>query len=365
MAPRIQSRTFGFLPTGESVEAWTLTGAGSVTLEAITFGGIVTRLLVPDRQGQFADIVLGYADLNPYLDDRAYFGAIVGRVAGRITGARFSLDGRLCNLSSNEPPNHLHGGAIGFNRRLWDATPLERPDGAPSLRLMYCSPDGEEGYPGTINVAVTYTVTKGDAFLISTEATTDQPTPFSLTHHSYFNLAGSGTGSIQDHELVIEADEFVPTDELMTLLGRTEPVVADVNDFRVARRLGNAIPFLFQNHGDLYRLRQSPEVYRRGVGATAARLFHPESGRTLEVLTDATYLQLYTGVALDGSITGKDGIPYRRHAGVCLECQDYPDGANTPGLGDIIVRPGEPVRKVTAYAFYCAAASESNPHQDR
>ena len=337
-----------------------MTGAAGLVLEAITYGGIVTRMLAPDRGGELADIVLGFTELAPYLEDRRYFGAIVGRVAGRITNARFEIDGEVYRLEPNEAPNHLHGGPGGFSRRLWTATPVQRADRAPSLRFARLSPDGEEGYPGCVDVSVTYTVTDNNCFLIESEAVTDRPTPFALTHHSYFNLGGHDFGSIADHELQIDADEFVPTDERMTLLGRLEPVVEGGNDFRKPRRLGDAIPSLFQNHGDVYRLRGASEHGHRSARATAARLVHPESGRVLEVATTAPYMQLYTGAALDGSVMGKSGIAYQRHAGVCLECQEYADGANTPAMGNSILRPGQPRRQITAYSFSCAPAFDKS-----
>jgi galactose mutarotase-like enzyme/predicted dehydrogenase len=365
MASPLQSRSFGTLPTGEPVEAWTLTGAGGLVLEAITYGGIVTRLLAPGRRGRLADVVLGYAELASYVDDRCYFGAIVGRVAGRITNARFELDGEVYRLEANDAPNHLHGGTGGFSGRLWAATPVERADGAPSLRLARRSADGEEGYPGNVDVAVTYTVTADNRFLIETEAATDRPTPFALTHHSYFNLAGENAGTIAGHELQIEANEYVPTDERMTLLGKLAPVASGLNDFREPRRLGDAVPSLFQHHGDLYRLREVSDRVQGITPARAARLVHEESGRVLEVATTAPYMQLYTGAALDGSIAGKSGAAYPRHAGVCLECQEYADGANTPALGDITLRPGQPRRQVTTYGFSSLAASQGSSLEDR
>jgi aldose 1-epimerase len=351
MTPSLASRTFGFLSNGEPVEAWTLRGSGGLTLEAITRGATVTRLLVPDSNGCVADVVLGFSSLDSYLNDHAYFGAVVGRVAGRIRGARFNLEGNDYEIAPNERPNHLHGGIRGFDKRIWTASPIEGPGGAPSLRLTYRSPDGEEGYPGTVDVAVTYTITHDNAFLIETEAVTDRPTPFSLTHHSYFNLAGEGTGTIADHKLQILADEFVFTDERMALLGRLGPVEGRGNDFRQLRSLGDAIPQLFQSHGDLYPIRKTAQECVQSEPVPAARLVHPASGRVLEVSTTNSHLQLYTGAALDGSVIGKSGFPYRRHAGVCLECQGYPDGANTPDMGDIVLRPGHPRCESTSYAF--------------
>jgi aldose 1-epimerase len=355
MGASLKSRAFGFLPTGKSVEAWTLTGRGGLVLEVITYGGIVTRLLAPDRDGRLADVVLGFNDLDSYLAGHPYFGAITGRVAGRITGAEFSLEGTTYTLAGNDPPNHLHGGVQGFDKKIWNAAPMKGPDGAPSLRLSYRSPDGEEGYPGTVNVSVTYTVTSDNTYLIETEAVTDRATPFNLTHHSYFNLAGETSGSIADHELQIHADKSVTTDVRMTLLGRVEPVTGRGNDFRRPRRVGAALPLLFRNHGDLYLIHKAAGNNSGPNLVPAARLVDPGSGRVLDVSTTETHLQLYTGALLDGSLIGKSGTAYGPHAGLCLECHGYPDGVNAPGLGDITLRPGHHIRKATAYAF-CTAA---------
>jgi aldose 1-epimerase len=351
MPPSLAARPFGHLPGGDGVEAWTLRGADSLTVEIINYGATVTRVLAPDRQGRLADAVLGFDNLDAYLANRAYLGAMIGRVAGRIAGARFSLDGQTYELARNNGPNHLHGGEQGFDKKLWTASPAMREDGAPSLRLTYRSRDEEEGYPGAVDVSVTYTVTGDNVLLIETEASADRPTPINLTHHSYFNLGGEGCGSIADHELQIHSGCFAVTDEEMTLLGREQPVDGRGNDFRRPRPLGQAIPLLFQNHGDLYRLRE--DLHRNGNAklVPAARLEHPASGRVLEVSTTNSHLQFYTGAALDGSLTGKSGAAYARHAGLCLECEGYPDGVNTPELGDIVVRPGTPQRERTAYAF--------------
>jgi aldose 1-epimerase len=219
------------------------------------------------------------------------------------------------------------------------------------LRLTYRSPDGEEGYPGTVDVTVTYTVTDDNVFLVDTEAVTDRSTPLSLTMHHYFNLGGEGTGSIADHELQVHCEEFVFTDESMTLLGRTGSVIGRSNDFRQPRSLGAARPLLFQNHGDLYLVRRTGREGTRFKPVAAARLLHAGSGRVLEVSTTERYMQLYTGAGLDGSLAGKSGARYARHSGVCLECEGYPDGANDLSLGDIIVRAGHPQRHRTVYAF--------------
>lgn len=345
------SRTFGFLPDGRPIEAWTLFGSGGMVLEAINYGGTVTRLLVPDRDGRLEDVVLGFSTLDPYLISRAYMGAIVGRVAGRMTLARFNLDGKTYLLAQNDCLNHIHGGVEGFDKKVWTGIPIKSFKGEPCLRLTYHSCDGEEGYPGNVDVTVMYTLTHSNALRVETEAVTDSPTPFSLTMHHYFNLAGEGRGSIADHELQIDSDEFILTDEQMTLLGRVSTVSGRGNDFRQPRRLGDAIPFLFKNHGDLYLVKKAAHNGLDSKPAAAARLVHPASGRVLEVFTSETHLQLYTGAGLDGSLIGISGKPYAQYAGVCLECQGYPDGGQPGGLGDIILRPGIPRRQTTEYAF--------------
>jgi aldose 1-epimerase len=346
LADQIKRRPFGTLPTGESVDAYDLVGAGGVTLTAIQYGGIVTRLLVPDRRGEFADVVLGFDSLNGYLGPHPFFGAIAGRVAGRITGARFALDGREYRLEANDPPNTLHGGSRGFDRRLWDATPVTRADGAPSLRLSRQSAFGEEGFPGNVRVAVTYTVTADNRFVIDVEATADHATPFSLTHHSYFNLAGRGTTA--DHTLQVFANDVAAHDEKSTLLGRRESVDGRPGDLRVARRLGDVVPHLAGEHGDLYFIDRTPGD---GKLVTAAKLVDPASGRAMTVNTTEDCLQFYTGTKLDGTIVGKGGRRCESLAGLCLEAEGYPDGVNVPSLGDIVLRPGKTLRHTTEYAF--------------
>ena len=339
------STPFGFLPDGRAVHQWSLVGAGGLVLECLDYGGIVTRLLVPDRQGQLTDVVLGCDTLDGYLAPQPFMGAIVGRVAGRITGARFNLDGRTYPLAANDAPNHLHGGPLGFDKKLWRAEPVARPDGAPSLRLSRLSADGEEGYPGNVFVSVTYTVTASNAFIIESEAETDSPTPFSLTHHGYFNLSGHDSGTVENHRISINSGSYAQTDASGGLLGRREPV-SPANDFRSPRRLGDALPGLFQRHGDLYFLDPDAD------DLSAACVEDPVTGRVLCVTTSESCLQLYAGAVFGRlPVTGKGGLRYPAHAGLCLECEGYPDGANKSVLGDIILRPGNPVLQTTIYAF--------------
>jgi aldose 1-epimerase len=352
MASPISSRSYGVLPSGRQVDVWTLTGRGGLVLEVITLGGIVTRMLAPGRNGRTDDVVLGFNDLDSYAAGHPYFGAITGRVAGRITNATFAIDGTTYKLAANDPPNHLHGGVCGFDKRVWRASPMERRDGAPSLQLKYLSPDGEEGYPGNVPVKVIYTVTDDNVFLVETEATTDRTTPLNLTHHSYFNLAGEGSGSIDGHWLQIFATEYVPSDEHMTLSGKLERVRDGGNSFLNARRLGEAIPALFQRHGDLYSL----PAHAADELTLAAIVSEPASGRVLTVSMTESCLQFYSGVHLNGESVGKSGAVYPSHAGFCLECHGYPDASNAVLGKEIMLHSGQTKKQTTAYAFSVEAA---------
>ena len=341
----IVQKPYGNLPTGEAVEAFTLSNQTGVSVEIITYGGIITRLLVPDAHGTSADVVLGFDSLDTYLAGHPFFGAITGRVAGRITAGRFELDGEAYSLALTNPPNHLHGGEQGFDKQLWTPTAHD-DDQAPTLALAYSSADGEEGYPGQLDVVVRYTL-DGTSLVIAYEATCDRATPVCLTNHSYFNLAGEGRGSIADHVLEIKADRYVPTKEDLTLLGRRDTVVAPGNDFREPHRVGDSIPHLLKQHGDNYCFRDQPVDTPEFV----ARLSDPAGGRVMDVLTNDTCMQFYTGKFLDGTLTGKAGKVYDTHAGLCMECQGYPDGVNTPEIDDIILRPGNTYRRQTVYRF--------------
>ncbi len=341
------SSPFGTLPTGESIEKYTLTNSTGASLEVITYGGIVTALHVPDRDGRMADVVLGFDNLDAYVAGHPYFGAIIGRIAGRVSGGLLKVEDQTHQLVCSQAPNHLHGGNVGFDKRVWQAEPASRPDGADSLRLTYHSPDGEEGYPGNLDIAITYTLTANNKFIIESEATTDRPTPLSLANHSYFNLSGEGTGTIENHLVQIFAESCVMTDDDMTLSGQKQSVAGTPSDFREARRLGDALPQLFKSHGENYLLRSSAS----DAVTPVARVVDPGSGRVLAVSTNDCCLQFYTGVSLEGDLIGKSGGTYVQHGALCLECQGYPDGGTHPEFGDILVRPGIPQRRTTIYAF--------------
>jgi len=335
-------RPYGTLADGSAVEAWTLRGRGGMVLEVLTYGGAVRRLELPGPGGVRTDVVLGFDDLADWeSSNQSYFGVIAGRVAGRIPGGLLRVGDECFQLPCNEGANHLHGGGRGLDKRVWSAEPAVADGGSVALRLRYLSPAGEEGYPGAVELSATYTVTPDNRMIFETEAVSDRVTPVSLAQHSYFNLAGEG--SVADHELQVFASRRMTTDENLTPLGVDEPVEGQAADLRRPRRLGEVIPELWKCHGDLYWL-DSDEPLK-----PAARVVHPPSGRTLEVSTSHDFVQFYAAAHLDGSLRGKGGRGYVRNAGLCLECQGYPDpGA---GFGEILVRPGEPQRHRTIYAF--------------
>lgn len=337
-----KSTVFGHLPDGREVHRYELSNARGFSAGILNYGGIIQSLHVPGASGHRADVVLGFGDLDSYLRGHPYFGCIVGRVAGRISGGKFSLGGRDYQLAVTDPPNHLHGGVTGLDKRLWEGEVL-----ADGVTLRYHSPDGEEGYPGAVDFTVTYRMTDANELIIDSEAVTNAPTPVSLTNHSYFNLAGEGRGTIEDHELQILADEYVPADEHMTVSGRREMVSGGPNDLRVSRRLGEIIPELHAQHGANYLLRSGPAE----GPALAARLVDPASGRWLEVFSDEECVQFYSGVKLDGTLTGKSGAAYGPHTGLCLECQGYPDAIGDSLFESIVVEPGRPRRRTTKFVF--------------
>ena len=340
----VSHEAFGHLPTGERVTQFTLANAHGLTIRAITYGGIVTQLHVPGRDGKIADIVLGFDNLDQYLAGHAFFGCITGRVAGRVTGGKFSLDGVDYALPCNDPPNQLHSGNNSLDKRNWHGEAV----GDNAVRFTHTSPDGDEGYPGNVTMAVTYTLTDANEWRIEYEATTDKPTPLNLTNHAYFNLAGEGSGPVDDHLLQIFADEYVPTDAHMTLLGRSQ-AVAGANDFTMPKRVGDAVDGLWKQHGDTYFIRRKP-----GELAVAARVMDPHSGRLMTISTTDPIVQFYTGASLNNSLIGKSGRPYGPFGAFCLECENYPDGVNVPHLGNIILRPGQTYRQTTVHAFSIA-----------
>jgi aldose 1-epimerase len=346
----VNRAAFGQTRDGRAIEMYTLTNANGLEMRAMTYGGIITSLKVPDRLGQFDDIVLGFDAIDGYLKDPPYFGAIVGRYGNRIANAQFTLNGTPYKLAANNGPNHLHGGVNGFDKKVWDAVPGDTADGL-SVTFTRTSPDGEEGYPGTLQASVRYTLTDKNELVIDYRATTDKATPVNLTQHSYFNLAADG-GDILGHELTIHASRYTPVDSTLIPTGELAPVQGTPFDFQKATAIGARID------ADNVQLKNGGGydhnwvLDRAGSGLQpAARLVDPKSGRTLDVATTEPGLQFYSGNFLDGTITGKGGRVYKHRSGLCLETQHYPDSPNHPTFPSTILQPGQTYSSKTVFTF--------------
>lgn len=343
---------FGQTPDGKAVELYTLTNANGMKVAITTYGGIAVSLTAPDREDKYADVVLGYDNLDGYLAGSPYFGAIVGRYGNRIAKGKFTLDGTEYTLATNNDENHLHGGIVGFDKKVWDAQGSVGRAGV-SLTLTCTSPDGDEGYPGNLEVKVVYTLTNDDELKIEYHATTDKATPINLTNHSYFNLAGQGSGDILGHVLTINADRFTPVDAGLIPTGELRPVEGTPFDFRKGTAIGARIGadneqlkfgggydhnFVLNKDGDDLTL--------------AASVYEPKTGRVMEVYTKEPGVQFYCGNFLDGSNVGKGGKVYNYRNGFCLETQHFPDSPNHPSFPSTILRPGEEYSTTTVYRFF-------------
>lgn len=347
----VETEPWGTTPGGEEVQLFTLSRSGAPTVKVASYGAYIVSILAPDREGRTADVVLGYADLAGYLGDGASMGPIVGRYANRIGKGRFTLDGKAYTLATNNGPNHLHGGIEGFSKKVWKARVVTGADGD-AVELTYVSPDGEEGYPGTLTTVVVYSLAADGGLRIDYTATTDARTVLNLTNHAYFNLAGEGTGDVLGHELQLEADVFTVVDETLIPTGEVRPVEGTPLDFREATAIGDRID---SSHPQIeigggydhnFVLRGDPGTLR-----PAATVVEPGSGRVLEVLTTEPGVQLYTGNFLDGSIQGKSGRPYGKRSGFCLETQHYPDSPNRPEFPSVVLAPGERYNQTTVFRF--------------
>jgi aldose 1-epimerase len=348
-SPQVKREPFGTMPDGAAVERFTLANAAGVELRAITYGGIITSLRVPDRTGRLDDIVLGFDRLDGYLHDHPFFGAIIGRYGNRIANGQFTLDGKTYKLATNNGPNHLHGGDKGFDKVLWKAEPVA---GKNAIAFSRTSPDGEEGYPGNLRVQVTYTLTDKNELVVDYRATTDQPTIVNLTQHSYFNLAGQASGDILGHELMLNADRYTPVDETLIPTGELAPVEGTPFDFRKPTAIGARI-------GQTNRQLENGRGYdhnwvlnRAGSGLQlAARVIEPKTGRTMEIRTTEPGIQFYSGNFLDGKLVGKQGAQYNHRTGFCLETQHFPDSPNHPKFPSTTLRPGGEYRTTTVFTF--------------
>jgi aldose 1-epimerase len=341
----ITQAPFGQLPDGAPITQFTLTNAQGMVVKIIDFGGIITSLLAPDRDGRLADVVLGFDTLEPYRGDSPYFGALIGRYGNRIAKGRFTLDGKEVVLPVNNGNNHLHGGPAGFDKVKWTAA----IDGD-SLRLTYRSVDGEQGYPGNLDATVVYTLNDDNELVVHFHALTDRPTPVNLTQHSYFNLAGEG--DILGHELTIDADAFVAIDAESIPLGALAQVAGTPFDFRTPRTIGERIgqPDKQLRHGLGYDHNFALNKPNGKAMTRAARVVEPGSGRVLELYTEEPGVQFYSGNFLDGTLKGK-GRSYAHRSGFCLEPQHFPDSPNQPQFPNTILRPGEVYQTESRFRF--------------
>lgn len=339
----IQEEEFGTLDDGREVSLFTLSNADGMEVEIISYGGIITAVRAPDREENVENVVLGFDSLDKYLEGTPYFGAIIGRYANRIAEGTFTLDGTAYVLATNDGDHHLHGGERGFDKVLWDA----RTPGDGSLRLSYLSEDGEEGYPGNLEVSVIYRLTGNNELRIDYEGTTDRATPVNLTNHSYFNLAGRPDSTILDHRLKINADRYTPVNDELIPTGEIASVEGTPFDFTDFHRIGARIGQVEGGYDHNWVLNRPGEdsLFR------AATLYHPDSGREMTVLTTEPGLQFYSGNFLDGSLRGPDGTPFVRHAALCLETQHFPNSPNEPDFPSTILEPGETYRSTTVYRF--------------
>jgi aldose 1-epimerase len=344
---KIKREHFGRLADGTAVDIYTLTNASGLEARITTYGAILVSLKVPDRNGALADVNLGFDTLDGYVGTHPYFGAIIGRYGNRIAKARFTLDGVEYRLAANNNGNSLHGGIKGFDKAVWKAAPVKSGHG-PGLKLTYLSKDMEEGFPGNLAVTVVYTLSDTNELEIRYEATTDKKTPVNLTNHAYWNLKGSGNGDILGHVLQLEADAFTAVDSAANLIptGEILPVSGTPFDFTTPHAIGERIAQVEGGYDHNF-------VLRSGGGALtlAARVKEPESGRAMEIWTDQPAIQLYTGNFLDGSVVGKGGRAYQKHAAFCLETQHFPDSPNHPNFPTTILEPGRVFRSVTVHRF--------------
>ncbi len=345
-------KSFGKTPDGQPVDLYVLTAKGGAEACITNYGGAVVSLKVPDRNGKLADVVLGYDNADGYVNDKSFFGALVGRYGNRIGHAQFALDGKTYTLAKNNGENSLHGGIKGFNKAVWTAKIIPAKDGQ-SLELSYLSKDGEEGFPGNLKVSVVYTLTDSNALRITYSAISDKKTVVNLTNHSYFNLAGQGSGDILGHLLIIQADKFTPVDAGLIPTGEFRDVAATPFDFRKELAIGARIDQDEEqlklgggyDHNFVLQRSNDPEE------SLAARVLEPVSGRVLEVWTTEPGVQFYTGNFLDGKTIGKGGVTYPRRSAFCLETQHFPDSPNQPKFPSVVLNPGERYHTITTYKF--------------
>ncbi len=337
---------FGQTPDGRQVVLYTLINTNGLKARITNYGAILVSLEVPDRNGNLADIALGYDNLPDYIERGAFFGATVGRYANRIGGAKFVLDGTEYNLVKNNGQNHIHGGRKGFDKVVWKPEDVRAESEQSLVKMSYISEDGEEGYPGNMACTVTYTLTKDNELKISYEAETDKTTILNLTNHSFFNLAGQGTRDVLDHELTLNADKYTVFDEGLIPTGEIKSVTGSPLDFTSPMAIGARIGQVGNGYDNNYVLNGAG-----GTLASCAEVYEPTSGRVMEIHTTEPGVQLYTGNFLNGTITGKEGKVYKKHYGFCLETQHFPDSPNKPDFPTVVLLPGQKFTSETVHKF--------------
>lgn len=346
----VTSKPFGTV-NGKSVQLYTLTNSQGMQVKITNYGGIVTSVIVPDRNGHMGDVALGYDNVQSYVKNSPYFGALVGRYANRIAKGKFTLDGKQYHLFVNNGPNSLHGGKVGFDKKIWTAKPVRTPTSA-GLDLNLVSPDGEEGYPGTLKVHVVYTLTNDNALHIDYHATTNKDTVLNLTNHTYWNLDGAGSGSILGEVAMINANKYTPIDPTSIPLGPLAPVAGTPFDFRTPHVIGSRIKEKNTQLKNGTGYDHNFVINHNGKGlALAARVYAPKSGRVMTVYTTQPGIQFYTGNFLDGSTVGKGGKPYNKRDAFALETQHYPDSPNQPQFPTTELKPGQVYHQTTIYKF--------------
>lgn len=350
---KTEEHLYGKLADGRPVTRYVVENRHGTVIEIVDYGAILVSLRTPDRSGKVEEITLGFDSLEGYLGRHPYFGATVGRFANRIAGGRFELEGKSYQLVRNNGPNHLHGGTVGFDKRMWEALPFARGSRA-GVRFTYVSPDGEESYPGTVTVNVTYSLTEDDSLELRYEATTDRATPINITNHTYFNLKGDGKGTIEDHLLTLFADSFLPVDDNLIPTGELRPVGGTPFDFRTEKTIGRDLAaaggydhcFVVSTRDDGKAERPNGKPLR-----PVAQVYQPDTGRGLRLSATQPGVQLYTSNMLSPT-RGRSGAAYGKHSAFCLETEAFPDAVNHPDFPSSVLKPGEKYDEITKLDFY-------------
>jgi len=340
-----EETVYGKMPDGKDAHLYTLTNSNGMCVKLTDYGAITVSVEVPDKDGNLADVTLGYDTLEGWLGNTSYFGATVGRYANRIAKGTFELDGQAYTLATNDGDNHLHGGVKGFDKVLWNAEMVDVDNGI-GIKFTRTSPDGEEGYPGNLQVTALYTLTADNTFKAEFSATCDKATVINMAHHTYWNLRGPKNGDVLGHELMLNADKYTPVDAGLIPTGELKAVAGTPMDFTQAKAIGKEIAQVEGGYDHNFVLKDQDTPLH-----LAARVVEPTTGRVMEIHTDQPGVQFYSGNFLDGSITGKGGVAYQKHFGFCLETQHYPDSPNKPDFPSVTLKPGETYKHVMVHKF--------------